>query len=82
MKICVKMERSAPSDCEVRAMIKFLNVEGVPGSEICHRLSNVYDAGNVMTLCYIYKSTEHFNTRRSNLHDERRTSHPRGLIND
>ncbi len=35
------MESSVPSDCEVRAMIKFLNVESVTGSEIHRRLSMV-----------------------------------------
>ncbi len=30
-----------PSDCEVQAVIKFLNAEGVTGSEIHCRLSNV-----------------------------------------
>ncbi len=44
MKVCVKMESSVPSDCEVGAVIKFLNAEGVTGSEIYHRLRNVYDA--------------------------------------
>ncbi len=38
------MEGSAPSDREMRTVIKFLNAEGVTGSEIHHRLSNVYDA--------------------------------------
>ncbi len=33
------------SDCEVRAVIKFLNAEGVTGSEIHRRLSNIYGAG-------------------------------------
>ncbi len=42
-------------NCEVWAVIKFLNVEGVTGLEIHRRLSNVYGAGNVMSLCHIYK---------------------------
>ncbi len=36
------MESSAPSDCEVQAVIKFLNVEGVSEVEIYRRLSNMY----------------------------------------
>ncbi len=40
------MESSTPSDCEVRAASKFLNVGGVSGLEI-HKLNNVYGAGNV-----------------------------------
>ncbi len=38
------MESSAPFDYEVRAVIKFLNVDGVTGSEIHRRLSNAYGA--------------------------------------
>ncbi len=38
------MESSVPSDCEVRAVIKLLNVEGVIELEIRRRLSNVYGA--------------------------------------
>ncbi len=38
------MESSVPSDCEVRAVIKFLNSEGVTMLEIHHRLSNVHNA--------------------------------------
>ncbi len=34
------MESSALSDCEVHAVIRFLNVEGIIGSEIRRRLSN------------------------------------------
>ncbi len=48
MKVCVKMEISGLPNCEVRAVIKFLNTEGATGSEIHCRLSNVYGAGNVM----------------------------------
>ncbi len=44
-KFVQKMGSSASSDCEVRAVIKFLNVEGVTGSEIHQKLSNVYGAG-------------------------------------
>ncbi len=38
------MESSAPSDCEVRAVITFLNAESVTGSENHCRLTNVYGA--------------------------------------
>ncbi len=48
------MESSTLSDCEVRVVIKFLNVEDVTGLEIHHRLSNVYDAGNAASLCHVY----------------------------
>ncbi len=39
---CKKIESSVPSDCEWRAVIKFLNAERGTGSEIHRRLSNVY----------------------------------------
>ncbi len=60
-KFTLKMRSSALSDCEVRAMIKFLNLEGVTGLEIHHRLSNVYGAGTVMSLRYVYKWIDQFN---------------------
>ncbi len=44
MKVYVKMESSAPSDCKMRPVIKFLNAEGATGLEIHRRLSNVYCA--------------------------------------
>ncbi len=49
------MDSSAVSDCKVRAVIKFLNVEGVTESKIHRRLSNVHGTGNVMSLRHIYK---------------------------
>ncbi len=38
------MESSTLSDYEVRAVIMFLNAEGVTGSEIHRRLNNLYGA--------------------------------------
>ncbi len=64
------MESSALFDCEVRAVIKFLKAEGVIGSEIQHRLSNVHGAGDVMSLHHIYKWIEHFNAGQNDTHAE------------
>ncbi len=64
------MDSSVLSDCEVQAVIKFLNVEGVTELEIHRRLSKVYDAGIAMSLRHIYKWIEHFNTGWSETHDE------------
>ncbi len=75
------MESSAESNCEVRALIKFLNAKGVTGSENHRRLSNVNGAGNVMSLCHIYKWIEHFNAEWSDTHDEQQTGHLRDSIN-
>ncbi len=38
------MESLAPSNCEVLTVIKFVNEKGVTGSEIHHRLSDVFGA--------------------------------------
>ncbi len=83
MKVCVKkMESSALSDCGVRAVIKFLNMEYITGLEIHHRLSNVYGADNVMSLRYICKGIERFNAVWSNTNDEQRTGCLRNSINN
>ncbi len=76
MKVYVKMESSALFDCEVYAVIKSLNGEGVTGSEIHHRLSNLYGADNVMSLRHIYKRIECFNVGQSDTHDEQQTGCP------
>ncbi len=44
MKVCVKNGEFSAIRLEVRAVIKFLNVEGVTGLEIHRRPSNVYGA--------------------------------------
>ncbi len=54
----------------MRAVLKFLNVEGITGLEMHRRLSNVYSAGNVMSLRYIQKWIKCFNTRWSDAHDK------------
>ncbi len=68
MKVSVKMESSVLSGCEVRAVIKFLNTKDAAGSEIHRRLSNVYNADNVMSLHH--KWIEHFNIGWSETHGE------------
>ncbi len=51
-------------------VINFLNAEGVTGSKIHRRLSNVHGAGNVLNLRHIYKWIKRFNTGQSNTHKE------------
>ncbi len=51
-------------------------------TEICRRLSNVYGAGNVMSLRHIYKCINHFNPGQSDMHDEQQTGRSWDLIND
>ncbi len=82
MKVCIKMESSAPSYCEVWTVNKFLNAEGVTKSEIHRRLSYVYDAGNVTFLHHAYKWIEHFNTGWSDMHNEKWIGHLWDSIND
>ncbi len=74
------MESSTPSDCEVQAVIKFLNPEGVARLEIRRGLSIVYGAGNI-SLCYLYEWI-HFNAGWSDPHDEQWTDRPWDSIND
>ncbi len=75
------MESSAPSDCEVRAVIKFLNA-GVTGLKIHRRLSNIHGAGNVVSPGHIYKWIECFNAGWSHKHNEHWTGCPWDSIND
>ncbi len=76
------MESSAPFDCEVRAVIKFLNAYGVTGSENHRRLSNVRGAGNVVSLSHVYKWIECSNTGWSDIYDKQQTGHLRDSISD
>ncbi len=64
-----------------RTVIKFLNVKGVTGLEIHRKLNNVHSAGNVMSLCHIYKWTECFNAVCSDTHDEQQTGYLLDSIN-
>ncbi len=56
------MESSSPSDCEVRAVIKFLNAEGVAWLEIHRKLSDVYGSGNIISFHHVYEWIKSFNT--------------------
>lgn len=69
-------------DCEVRAVIKFLNAEKVSGAEIHRRLCAVYGEGNVMTKKYVYEWIKLFNAGRTNTHDEPRSGRPSTAVND
>ncbi len=44
-----------PHDCEVRAVIKFLNIENVPAAKIYRRICAVYGKQNIMSLRHVYK---------------------------
>ncbi len=44
-----------PHDCEVRAVIKFLNAKNVPVTEIYRRICAMYGKQNIMSLRHMYK---------------------------
>ncbi len=67
---------------KVRAVIKFLNAEGVTGLEIHRRLSNVYAVGHVMSLHHIYKWIEYFKDGQSDTYDKQQTGCLRDSINE
>ncbi len=53
--ITMAAQQDIPFDCEIRAVIKFLNVERVSGVEIHWRLCAVYGADKVMSKRHVYK---------------------------
>ncbi len=73
---------SAPPDCEVRAVIRFLTLENVSGAEIYRRLCAVYGNANVMKCRSVYEWVARFKEGCTNTHDEPREGRPRASIND
>ncbi|GBN52762.1 hypothetical protein AVEN_145181-1 [Araneus ventricosus] len=61
-----------PADCEVRSVIRFLNVKS---AEIHHQLVEIYGE-NVMTDGMVRKWVRQFNDGRTNVHDEARSGRP------
>ena len=64
-----------PADCEVRGVIRFLNVQKVKPAEIYRQLKAVY-GDNVMNERNVRKWCEMFNNGRTNVHDETRPGRP------
>ncbi len=61
-----------PRDCEVRAIIKFLNAKNVPAVESYCRMCAVYGKQNIMSLRHVYKWVQRFKEGRSEVHDDER----------
>lgn len=71
-----------PSDCEVRAVIKFLNAEKIAASEIHRRMSSVYGSENIMSLRHVYKWVQRFKDGRTDTHDDVRSGRPSDSLTD
>jgi len=67
-------------DCEIRSVIRFLNVRNVLQSEIHHQICQVY-GDNEMSDDIVRKWVRMFNEGRENVHNEARSGRP-SLVND
>jgi len=68
------------SVCEIRSVIRFLNLRNMLPSEIHHQICQVY-GDNAMSDGMVRKWVRMFNERRENVHDEARSGRP-SLVND
>jgi len=68
------------ADCEIRSVIRFLNVRNVLPGEIRHQICQVY-VDNAMSDGMVRKWVGMFNEGRENVHDEARSGRP-SLVND
>jgi hypothetical protein len=64
-----------PAECEVRAVIRFLNAQNVRRIEIYRQLTAVYGEG-VMNESNVRQQCRMFNEGRTNVRDEERSGHP------
>jgi len=71
---------SNPADCEVRGVIRFLQVENVRPSEIHRRLVAVYGE-HVMNTASVRKWCTMFRNGRTDVHDAERSGRP-SIITD
>ncbi len=69
------------SECEVRAVIRFLCARKVGTSEIYRQLCEVYGA-NVMSIQMVRRWKKIFEEGRTNVHDDTRDGRPRESLND
>ena len=74
------IEIEGAADCEIRSVIRFLNVRNVLPSEIHHQISQVY-GDNAMSDGMVRKLVRMFNEGRENVHDEAWGGRP-SLVND
>jgi transposase len=59
---------AAPASCEVRAVIRFLHVEGQSAAEMHRRLCRVY-GDNVMSDSFVREWCRKFRDGRTDVHD-------------
>jgi len=59
------------ADCEIRSVIRFLNVKNVLPSQIHHQIYQVY-GDNTMSVGMVRKWVRMFNEGRENVHNEAR----------
>ncbi len=71
-----------PHDCEVRAVIKFLNTENVPATEIYRRICAVYGKQNIMSLRHVYKWVQWFKEGHSKVHNDERSGQSSDVLTD
>jgi hypothetical protein len=70
-----------PAECEVRAVIRFLNAQNTRPIEIYRELIAVYGEG-VMNGSNVRKLCRMFNEGRTNVHDEERSGCPSLITED
>ncbi|KAJ4452238.1 hypothetical protein ANN_03756 [Periplaneta americana] len=70
-----------PADCEVRSVIRFLNVRHLKPAEIYRQLKEVY-GDTVTNERNVRKWCEMFNNGRTNVHDETRPGRPSLITED
>ena len=69
-----------PTDCEVRAVIRFLSARNTSVAEIHQQIIEVYGP-NIMSDSKVRKWVRAFNEGRENVHDEPRSGRP-SVISD
>ncbi len=69
-------QQDIPSNCELHAVIRFLNLETVSDVEIRSQLCAVYSADKVMSKWHAYKWITCFDKGRINEHNVPRNSRP------
>lgn len=70
-----------PADCEIRAVIRFLNAKGVKAAEIHRQISEVYGE-KTMSDGMVRKWVRAFKDGRTNVHDEERSGRPSVITED
>jgi len=71
----IELPLAAPTRCEVRAVIRFLNAKGVKPIEIHHQLTEVYGE-SCMDVKNVHKWCREFTAGRTEIQDEERSGRP------